>query len=139
MKKRITLIMTIIITICVMNVNAQSRTNKTMLEFKSESPKLKSAIGWQKNEKTGKWIENKMSQMTEKFLHIESAIFLKILNGYSFQQLLKTEKITTFFYMNDLEENTNIQVFTKVGKQIKGLIFLYYLLNNMKRLKPRLI
>ena len=44
-----------------MNVNAQSRTNKTMLEFKSESPKLKSAIGWQKNEKTGKWIENKMS------------------------------------------------------------------------------
>ena len=59
MKKRITLIMTIIITICVMNVNAQSRTNKTMLEFKSESPKLTSAIGWQKNEKTGKWIENK--------------------------------------------------------------------------------
>lgn len=42
-----------------MNVNAQSRTSKAMLEFKSESSKLTSAKGWGKNEKTGKWIENK--------------------------------------------------------------------------------
>jgi hypothetical protein len=41
-----------------MNINAQSRTNETMLEFKSKSQKLSSAAGWQKNEKTGKWIEN---------------------------------------------------------------------------------
>jgi len=41
-----------------MNINAQSRTNETMLEFKSKSQKLSSAVGWQKNEKTGKWIEN---------------------------------------------------------------------------------
>jgi hypothetical protein len=41
-----------------MNINAQSRTNETMLEFKSKFQKLSSAVGWQKNEKTGKWIEN---------------------------------------------------------------------------------
>ncbi|PIB30217.1 hypothetical protein BFP78_14290 [Gaetbulibacter sp. 5U11] len=43
----------------VLNVNSQSRENKKTVEFSSESQKLTKATGWEQNEKTGKWVENK--------------------------------------------------------------------------------
>ncbi|WCC43983.1 hypothetical protein PJW08_09210 [Tenacibaculum finnmarkense] len=57
MKK--TVLLAIILISGFINANAQSRTNEKILEFKTKSTKLSSAIGWKKNEKTGKWIENK--------------------------------------------------------------------------------
>jgi hypothetical protein len=57
MKK--TLLFAIILFVGILNVKAQSRTNKVMLEFNSKTPKITSAVGWMKNDKTGKWIENK--------------------------------------------------------------------------------
>jgi len=38
--------------------NSQSRENKTSVNFSTETTKLENAIGWQQNDKTGKWIEN---------------------------------------------------------------------------------
>lgn len=44
-----------------LSINAQSRENKPTLSFLSESPKLTKATGWQQNEETGKWVDNKNS------------------------------------------------------------------------------
>mgnify|MGYP006153576469 FL=1 len=147
MKKRITLIMTIIITICVMNVNAQSRTNKTMLEFKSESPKLKSAIGWQKNEKTGKWIENKnviddrkvssygVSHISQNFKWLQFStitqngkdyyVFLyeRLGGKYKYPSIYEdweADKRTYFFVLSTEQyEKIKTQIDLKTGKNIK--------------------
>lgn len=53
------LLMAVILTATIFNVAAQSRENKTIATFNSESQKLTAATGWAQNNETGKWIENK--------------------------------------------------------------------------------
>lgn len=147
MKRKITLIMTIIITISVMNVNAQSRTNKTIIEFKSESSKLTSATGWGKNEKTGKWIENKnviddqevksywVSHLSQNFKWLQFStlthngtdyhVFLyeRLGGEYKYKSIREdweADKRTYFFILTTEQyENIKTQIELKSGENIK--------------------
>jgi len=59
MKIKNVFLTTVIILVSVLNVNSQSRENKKTIQFESESQKLTKAAGWEQNNKTGKWVENK--------------------------------------------------------------------------------
>ena len=130
-----------------MNINAQSRTNKTMLEFKSKSQKLSSAIGWQKNEKTGKWIENKnviddkkvssywVSHISQNFKWLQFStitqngkdyyVFLyeRLGGEYKYPSIYEdweADKRTYFFVLSTEQyENIKSQIDLKIGKNIK--------------------
>jgi hypothetical protein len=145
MKKVVLLAM---IVICgFMNINAQSRTNETMLEFKSKSQKLSSAIGWQKNEKTGKWIENKnviddrkvssygVSHISQNFKWLQFStitqngkdyyVFLyeRLGGKYKYPSIYEdweADKRTYFFVLSTEQyEKIKTQIDLKTGKNIK--------------------
>jgi hypothetical protein len=59
MKVKNVILTAVLITATILNGKAQSRENKVTVEFSAESEKLTKAKGWQLNEKTGKWVENK--------------------------------------------------------------------------------
>lgn len=55
-KKALLISVSIFLTI---NTFAQGRENKVNLKFEAKSEKLTTAVGWEKNKETGKWIDNK--------------------------------------------------------------------------------
>jgi len=52
-------LMAVVLTTMIFNLTAQSRENKAIATFSSESQKLTTASGWAQNSETGKWVENK--------------------------------------------------------------------------------
>ncbi|CAI8437147.1 MAG: Uncharacterised protein [Polaribacter sejongensis] len=145
MKK--TVLLAIILIGGFMNANAQSRTNETMLEFKSKSAKISSAIGWGKNEKTGKWIENKnviddekvssywISHISQNFKWLQFStinqdgkdyyVFLyeRLAGTYKYPSIRedwKTEKRTYFFVITSEQYNEiKTKIDLKSGENIK--------------------
>lgn len=58
MKIKKLLYITTLLVLLVLTTHAQNRENKQMIQFSSQSEKLKDATGWEQNKETGKWIEN---------------------------------------------------------------------------------
>jgi len=92
----------IIVLLLVLSVNvlcAQSRVNKVMDSFVSESEKLTSFIGWDQNTGTGKWIDNK------NVIH---------------------HKICPDYWVSRIEQNLDwLQVKTLIKNKVKYYVFLY--------------
>jgi hypothetical protein len=132
------LLVLIIILGVFVNLNAQERTNELLpTEFISKSPKLTSAIGWKKNEITGKWVDNtnlifdkkintthnstnnqnfKSIQFSKiKYNNNKYYVFLhknlKGLENYRGESLFGKAKLTHFFVMT---EEQYIELKTKV-------------------------
>ena len=147
MKLKNLLLTAVLITATVLNVNSQSRENKVTVEFASESQKLTKATGWEQNEKTGKWVENKnviddrecpsywVSHVSQNFKWIQFRtinqndkkyyVFLyERLGGEykykSIQEDWEADKRTYFFILTTEEyENMKSKVALKSGENIK--------------------
>lgn len=129
------------------NLNAQSRENKETIQFSSKSEKLTHANGWEQNNVTGKWIENKNVIHDKKckpywVSHVEQNFewmqFATITNGgekyyvflyerlggvYKYPNIYEgweADKRTYFFILTPIEyENIKIQVDLKSGENVK--------------------
>lgn len=147
MKLKNVMLMTFLITCIVTNVNAQSRKNRQIVEFKSKSAKLTKATGWGKNKLTGKWVECKnviddnkcpsnyqVSHVSQNFIWIQFAtidqngqayyIFLyeQLGGNYRYPNIYEGwehDKRTRFFILTPSQyEEIKKQVDLKLGENI---------------------
>ena len=147
LKSKTLLLSLFLVIIFVVNTNAQSRTNRTLLEFKTKSKKLTSAIGWEKNTQTGKWIENKnvisenipssswISHIPQNFKWLQIAKVTKNENDYyifiyekkagiyrypSIQEGWVSDKRTYFFILHSYQyRDIKAQIEMKTGENIE--------------------